>query len=111
MHRPGVRLGQALRRLHQSGKFSQEAVDRRVNAAASATQVSALLTHLRGLITQLRTIGQPIDYDLLLKDVRDWQRPDSRQRARRRWGLDYYRWSAPEGQATSGSTATGAPRS
>ncbi|GAB2468751.1 hypothetical protein GCM10027187_41180 [Streptosporangium sandarakinum] len=93
MHRPGVRLGQALRRLHQSGKFTQEAVDRRVNAAASATRVSALLNHLRGLITQLRVIGQPIDYDLLLNDIRDWQRPEARQRARRRWGLDYYGWS------------------
>ncbi|MEU4834131.1 type I-E CRISPR-associated protein Cse2/CasB [Streptosporangium sp. NPDC023615] len=98
MHRSGVRLGQALRRLHQSGKFTQEAVDRRVNAAAGATQVSALLTHLRGLITQLRTIGQPIDYDQLMADIYAWQRPDTRQRARRRWGLDYYRWSRPDEQ-------------
>jgi CRISPR system Cascade subunit CasB len=100
MHQPGVRLGQALRQLHRSGKFTQEAVDRRVNAAASATQVSALLTHLRGLITQLRTIGQPLDYDRLLDDIRDWQRPDTRQRARRRWGLDYYGWSRSDNEAS-----------
>ncbi|MGJ6968825.1 type I-E CRISPR-associated protein Cse2/CasB [Streptosporangium sp. G11] len=111
MHHSGVRLGQALRRLHQSGKFTQEAVDRRVNAAACATQVSALLTHLRGLITQLRTIGQPIDYDQLMADIRAWQRPDTRQRARRRWGLDYYGWSRPndetpaDGDSSPGSQA------
>ncbi|MEV6982384.1 type I-E CRISPR-associated protein Cse2/CasB [Sphaerisporangium sp. NPDC051017] len=108
MHRPKVRLGQALRRLHQSGKFTQDAVNRRVNAAASATQVSALLTHLRGLITQLRTIGQPLDYDLLLDDIRAWQRPETRQRARRRWGLDYYGWSTSD-QATPDPQPATAP--
>ncbi|MFI7048998.1 type I-E CRISPR-associated protein Cse2/CasB [Streptosporangium sandarakinum] len=111
MHQPGVRLGQALRRLHQSGKFTQEAVDRRVNAAASATRVSALLNHLRGLITQLRVIGQPIDYDLLLNDIRDWQRPDTRQRARRRWGLDYYGWLPANEAMTSSEAATKSARS
>lgn len=111
MHQPGIRLGQALRRLHRSGAFTQEAVDRRVNAAASATQVSALLTHLRGLVTQLRTIGQPLDYDLLLKDIRAWQRPDSRQRVRRSWGLDYYGWSRPEGEASPAPAPVPAPSS
>ncbi len=99
MHRPGVRLGQALRRLHKQSEqdkgFLREAVDRRVNAAASATQVSAFLTHLRGLISQLRTVGVPLDYDWLLRDIRAWQRPDTRQLARRRIGLDYYGWQPP----------------
>ncbi|WP_052424391.1 type I-E CRISPR-associated protein Cse2/CasB [Nonomuraea candida] len=99
MHRPGVRLGQALRRLHQQSEgdkgFTREAVDRRVNAAASATQVEAFLTHLRGLISQLRTVGAPLDYDLLMRDIRSWQRPDTRQLARRRLGLDYYGWQPP----------------
>lgn len=102
MHRRDVRLGQALRRLHKQSEhdkgFTREAVDRRVNAAASATQVSAFLTHLRGLISQLRTVGAPLDYDLLLRDIRDWQRPDTRQMARRRLGLDYYSWQ-PSTQA------------
>lgn len=98
MHQPEIRLGQALRRLHLRGDFTQDAVDRKVNAAATATQVSALLVHLRGLVTQLRTIGQPLDYDQLLADIWAWQRPDSRQRARRRWGLDYYGWSASSDQ-------------
>ncbi|MET9241273.1 type I-E CRISPR-associated protein Cse2/CasB [Nonomuraea sp. NPDC003709] len=107
MHRPGIRLGQALRRLHKQSEhdkgFSREAVERRVNAAASATQVSAFLTHLRGLISQLRTVGAPLDYDRLLRDIHDWQRPDTRQLARRRLGLDYYGWQ-PTPQAPAEST-------
>lgn len=114
MHRPGVRLGQALRRLHrqsdQDKGFSKEAVDRRVNAAASATQVSAFLTHLRGLISQLRTVGAPLDYDLLLRDIRYWQRPDTRQLSRRRLGLDYYGWQpAPQTPGEPAADLTAGP--
>lgn len=112
MHRSGVRLGQALRRLHkqsdQDKGFSREAVDRRVNAAASATQVSAFLTHLRGLISQLRTVSAPLDYDLLLRDIRAWRRHDTRQFARRRLGLDYYGWQ-PASQSPAGKAADSRP--
>lgn len=105
MHRPGIRLGHALRRLHKQSEhdkgFIKEAVDRRVNAAASATQVSAFLTHLRGLISQLRTVGAPLDYDLLLRDIRSWQRPDTRQLTRRRLGLDYYGWQPTSSRPTN----------
>jgi len=108
MHKPGIRLGQALRKLqkeagHDTG-FMREAVDRRVNAAASATQVSAFLNHLRGLISQLQTVSEPLDYDLLLKDIRDWQRADGRQLVRRRLGLDYYGWR-PSTDAAAGRMA------
>lgn len=105
MHRPGMPLGKALRRLHRQSEqddgFSREAVDRRVNAAASATQVSAFLTHLRGLISLLRTVSQPLDYDLLLRDIAAWRRPDTRQFARRRLGLDYYGWQPPDEASSS----------
>lgn len=92
MHRPGVSLGRALRALRQSGKFSEEAVDRRVQAVAATTSVPALLHRLRGLVDQMRTIHQPLDYDLLMQDVRNWHRPDARQRVRRTWGLHYHVW-------------------
>lgn len=92
MHCPKVRVGQALRALRSSGKFSEQAVDTRVNTAATATNPRALLVHLRGLVTQLRTISQPLDYDLLLADLRDFQRSAGRARVRERWGLAYYGW-------------------
>lgn len=96
MHRPGVGLGTALRSLRYSGKFSEEAVDSRVTTAVNATSVPALLMRLRVLITQLRAIQQPVDYDLLMADIQRWHRPESRQRVRRGWGLGYHAWAPPK---------------
>jgi CRISPR system Cascade subunit CasB len=92
MHRSGVKLGEALRNLRATGKFSEEALDARVNAAATATHLRAVLIHLRGLVSQLRTMNEPLDYDLLLTDLQDFQTPDGRARVRRRWGMAYYGW-------------------
>lgn len=90
MHRTGVGVGKALGALRRSGKFSPEAVDRRFAAAATATSLTEAAVHLRGLITQLRSIEQPLDYDRLLRDLRDWQHPDRRPTVRRRWGSEYF---------------------
>lgn len=109
MHRPGVSVGKALRRLREDGKFSQQAVDARVNAAATATNVTALLMRLRGLITQLRAINQPLDYDQLMKLVHDWHSSDGRPRARRKWAVDYQVWIDGSGPAKNG--ASNGPRS
>lgn len=95
MHRPSVTLGKALQALRQNEKFSDQAVDARVAAAVAATSVPALLMRLRGLVGQLRTINQPLDYDHLLDDIDGWQRPDARQRVRRKWGLGYHVWAQP----------------
>lgn len=90
MHHRGIGVGSALLALRRSGKFSPEAVDRRVTAAATATSLTEAGVHLRGLITQLRGIDQPLDYDLLLRDLRDWQSPDRLGVVRRRWGGQYF---------------------
>ncbi|MGP3947188.1 type I-E CRISPR-associated protein Cse2/CasB [Streptomyces sp. 7N604] len=99
MHRPGIGLGQALRRLRTHGKFSEQAIDARVGALASANSAPMLLHRLRGLIPQLRTIRQPLDYDRLLRDIRAWHYPDTRQRVRRTWALDYQVWAQPTAKA------------
>jgi CRISPR system Cascade subunit CasB len=99
MHKPGVNLGQALRALRQNEKFSEQAVDARVAAAVTATSVPPLLMRLRGLVTQLRTIAQPLDYDQLLDDIDSWHWPDARQRVRRKWGLGYHVWAEPQRSA------------
>ncbi|MCC3654004.1 type I-E CRISPR-associated protein Cse2/CasB [Streptomyces sp. S07_1.15] len=90
MHRPGIKAGAALLALRTSGRFSEEAVDRRVAATANATSVPALLYRLRSLVTQLRTVGQPLDYTLLLRNIKDWHHPEARQQVRRAWGLAYH---------------------
>ncbi|WP_242585259.1 type I-E CRISPR-associated protein Cse2/CasB [Streptomyces sp. MST-110588] len=90
MHRKHVNPGQALRRLRDSEKFLETALDRRVQAAATTTSVPALLYRLRGLVTQLRGQAIPLDYDLLMHDLIMWADPESRKWVRSRWGLNYY---------------------
>jgi CRISPR system Cascade subunit CasB len=94
VHKRDVRLGDGLRALQRSDRFSADAVDRRVAALAGASSAPALVYRLRGLITQLRVIGQPLDYDALLRDIQRWHNPRSRNRARRDLGLAYYAWAA-----------------
>ncbi|TDD49004.1 type I-E CRISPR-associated protein Cse2/CasB [Saccharopolyspora elongata] len=106
MHRPKINLGKALKVLRgKEEKVSPVALDARVAAAATATSVPALLYRLRGLIEQLRTVRQPVDYDQLMNDIRDWHYSDARLRARSRWGLGYYAWKpATPGDEESGSS-------
>jgi CRISPR system Cascade subunit CasB len=99
MHKRGLNLGAALRALQRSERFSADAVDRRVAALANAGTASVLVYRLRGLITQLRSVGQPLDYDALLKDIQRWHTPRSRTQARRELGLAYYAWAKPKDPA------------
>lgn len=98
MHHPTMPLGKALHRLRVSGRFSAQAVDGRVNAAATATSPTALLMRLRGLVEQLRVIGQPVDYDGLMQLIEDWHYEDGRRRARRRWAVEYQVWAEQDDQ-------------
>jgi len=90
MHLPSVGLGKALLKLRQSGKFSADAVDRRFNAAATATSLGEASYHLRGLIRQLRGLPQGLDYTRFFQDLVAWQDPDQISTVRRRWGRDYF---------------------
>ena len=93
MHKSGMTLGKALHQLKKADKFSEDAVDRRVNRMATAGDVTELIEHLRHLISQLRTVSQPLDYNQLVQDLHDWHRPEQRSRIRRAWGSQYYVWS------------------
>jgi CRISPR system Cascade subunit CasB len=108
MHRPGVPLGRALRKLHVGGRFSRQAVDATVTAAATTTSVPALLIRLRGLVTMLRAVDQPLDYDQLMRLILDWRHADDRRRARRAWAVQYQVW-VPEAAHPDDRTPTGAP--
>ncbi|MER6911338.1 type I-E CRISPR-associated protein Cse2/CasB [Streptomyces sp. NPDC000594] len=111
MHRTGTGVGAALRALRGSGKFSHDALDRRVAAAVNATTVPVLLYRLRGLIPQLRAQSIPLDYDQLTRDLRSWSYPESRQRVRRSWGLAYYTWEDDRPGAARTPAAPPAPDS
>ena len=94
MHRGGVGFGAAVRALRRSGRFSEDAVDRRFAAAATATSATELAMHLRGLVSQLRVISQPLDYTRLLADLREWHQPRGMSAVRRRWGGQYFVFAA-----------------
>lgn len=107
MHRQGVGLGTALLKLRlrvpdQRGTATQgnkidwsriDPIDRRFTAAATATDFTELVLHLRGLITQLR--GIPIDYTQLYYDLCDWHVPGLASAVRRRWGMQYFTREKP----------------
>jgi CRISPR system Cascade subunit CasB len=90
VHGPSV--GAAVRRLQERDRFSEEALERRFTAAATTDSVDELAVLLRGLVTQFRSEGVGLDYEGLFRDLVRWQRPESRDRARRRWGADYFRF-------------------
>lgn len=92
MHQRGVGLGRALHALRLSDRYSSDALDRRVAATVESNGLPPLLYRLRMLIPNLRAAAQPLDYDLLMQELVDWQRPDRRQLVRRKWGLEYYVW-------------------
>jgi CRISPR system Cascade subunit CasB len=96
MHVADIGLGRAVRALHtgEKAKFSQDAVNRRFAAAATATSTAELALHLRGLISQLNDIGQALDYSRLVKDLIAWQDVNRISQVRRRWGGDYFVWKA-----------------
>lgn len=101
MHREGSPLGASLRALRASAfKDNPDALDRRVNAAAATESIKDLTVHLRGLVRLLRDQQIPLDYTALAEDVAAWHYPDARGRVRRRWGAQYYVWTAPDADGT-----------
>lgn len=107
MHQAGIGFGTAVARLRSSGKFSAEAVDGRFVAAATATSFTEITAHLRGLVTQLRTIGQPLDYTRLLRNLQDWQDPGKVHAVRRWWGSQYYTMrNQPDDDVSPGGAPT-----
>ncbi|SCD50709.1 type I-E CRISPR-associated protein Cse2/CasB [Streptomyces sp. DvalAA-19] len=108
MHRRQVPLGRALHELRLRERFSSDALDRRVAATVESEGLPALLYRLRMMIPNLRAAAIPLDYDLLLRDLSDWQRTDLRQQVRRKWGLQYYVWGPQSAEARE-KTSQGRP--
>ncbi|MGP4112336.1 type I-E CRISPR-associated protein Cse2/CasB [Streptomyces sp. 4N509B] len=105
MHKEGISLGSAARRLRLSERFSAEAVDRRMHQTATATSTEELVSHLRGLVTLLRGISQPLDYTRLRRDIERWHRADLRTWTRSQWGGDYFDWRATQRTGDADSSA------
>lgn len=95
MHRRGNGIGRGVRRLARSGRASEEAVQRRFQALGTASSVTEVAHHARGLISQLRGAGIPLDYAALAVDLARWQDPKQINTVRLAWGRDYYRAFLP----------------
>lgn len=108
MHRPGHGLGAAVRLLGQRSG-ADEAVRRRFHALGTATSVPEVLHHLRGLVTQLRSSGIPLDYGRLARDIRRLQDPRLAGGVRLAWGRDYHRSTRPDAAESSIESTTPPP--
>lgn len=111
VHVGGKPIGRVLRSLRSMPDVSEDGVDRRFTAAATAQSAKELAGHLRGLITQLRARNLGFDYTALVEDLHDWRWPDSRSRARRRWGIDYYARAEGAAPTADADTTPGASTS
>jgi CRISPR system Cascade subunit CasB len=104
-HSPGVGLGAAMAALRDHPKTSEEAVERRFGAAATATSFSEVAAHLRGLVTQLNVLHSGLDYTKLYHDLVRWQQPDGAAKVRRAWGGQYF------GQPSTAESTSAVPAS
>jgi CRISPR system Cascade subunit CasB len=95
MHRPGQSIGTAARILAQRSP-SAEATRRRFEALGTATTFEEVSHHARGLISQFRTYGVPLDYGQFADQLVGLLHPASADRVRLSWGRDFYRPAAHE---------------
>lgn len=101
MHHKGYGLGRAARQLGKDGGASEQAVLRRFQALGTATSLAEAATHARGLVTQLRGAGIPLDYGKLATEFVQFQDPRQIASVRLNWGRDYYRaYRDPEASAS-----------
>jgi len=107
VHRHGNSVGAAALALRRSGRYSEDAVERRMAASAAASTLASLAVHLRGLVQQLSVAKVTLDYDRLVRDLVRWQTPAGAGSVRRRWGGDFYA-SPPKG-STAPSDRTAEP--
>lgn len=91
MHHNGYGLGRAARQLGKDDGSSEQAVLRRFQALGTATSLGEAATHARGLVTQFRSKGIPLDYGRLAAEFVQFQDPRQIGSVRLNWGRDYYR--------------------
>lgn len=109
LHRAGIRLGQALRRLPEA-QDEKSPVLRRFTSLIAATSFKATMHHLRGLMTLLRREGIALDHLSLYRDLVALQDARKAPAVRRQWGRDYFGSrtrdvDAPESDAAADTAA------
>ncbi|MFA1551772.1 type I-E CRISPR-associated protein Cse2/CasB [Actinomadura chokoriensis] len=89
MHRPGVDLGEAVRRLMPPGEID-EPIRRRFVRVGTAGSLDVLAYRLREIISLLRRDSVPLDYSALAEQLYHAHTPDGLARVRRKWGRSFH---------------------
>lgn len=93
MHKKGVDLGQAVRRLMPPGDLD-ETIRRRFVRVGTAATPAILAYRLREIISLLRGEGIPLDYGRLARQLYKAQTPDGLSEIRRDWGQSFHTYKA-----------------
>ncbi len=111
MHRRGIGLGQAVRRLEVQvaapGASEVSPVRRRFDALATSVNVTEARHHLRGLVDQMSAKGVALDYAALAEDLFDLQFPQRASTVRLRWARQYYRIAHGDGDTETSTPEQG----
>lgn len=93
MHVSGMGLGNAVARLaNPTDAASRERpVMRRFQSLNTATEMREIMHHLRGLVSQFRSEGIPLDYAALASDLYLLQQPQRRTGVRLKWAREMMR--------------------
>lgn len=86
----GNSLGSAVGRLVKQDNDREQAIKRRFDTVTTATELTELSHHARSLIQLLRAGDITLDYPRFAVDLYWFQFDEIRNRARLRWGQDYY---------------------
>ncbi|SDH02028.1 CRISPR system Cascade subunit CasB [Sinosporangium album] len=97
MHRTGVDLGAAVRRLMPGA--IDEPIRRRFVRVGTAGTRETLAYRLREVVSLLRRESIPLDYALLARQLYQAQLPGGLRRVRQRWGRSFHAYRPDEGGA------------
>ncbi|MBB2910399.1 CRISPR system Cascade subunit CasB [Streptosporangium becharense] len=98
MHRAGVDLGTAVRRLMPGGAVD-EPIRRRFVRAGTADTREALAYRLREIVSLLRRESIPLDYALLARQLYQAQLPEGLRQVRQSWGRSFHSYRPDDTEA------------
>lgn len=90
-HDSRMPFARAVARLARRERDRESAVTKRFMAAATAGSFDELITHVRGLVSQLRADGRGMDYARFADDVIGLLTPSRQTAVRLVWGRQFYR--------------------
>ncbi|MFI6713496.1 type I-E CRISPR-associated protein Cse2/CasB [Nonomuraea sp. NPDC050478] len=108
MHKDGVDLGEAVRRLMPDDGID-ETIRRRFVRLGTATTRQALANRLREIVTLLRRDSIELDYALLARLLYLAQDPDGMRRVRERWGRAFHAYRRRTSPTETGADNAASP--